>query len=314
MLLREPSALVRQAAAEQMDERQSDWAYSKPVVILDLVWNFAFVLIAAAVLVFSGDEQPELPLRLWIVGYSLQCVLHAVSVSLEYRKRMRRRWQSTDEGLSSSTGYVTLAQFSHEETSTVAKYLESINTMFSFVWWIIGFYWVSVGGQPMAQESPLLYWASIIFLAFDVFFVVFCIILACVIGLGICCCLPCILAVFYAVADQDGADQEDIEQLSKYTFTRTISFENGDRESHGTVAAVMTSCGVDVPMVHHLAVDDAECCICLSAYEDGVELRQLPCGHHFHCTCADKWLQINATCPLCKNSIIKGSYHINGEV
>nr|GMD10697.1 E3 ubiquitin-protein ligase At1g12760-like [Ipomoea batatas] len=33
--------------AEQMDERQSDWAYSKPVVIL--VWNFAlFVLIAAA--------------------------------------------------------------------------------------------------------------------------------------------------------------------------------------------------------------------------------------------------------------------------
>nr|GMD12065.1 E3 ubiquitin-protein ligase At1g12760-like [Ipomoea batatas] len=33
--------------AEQMDERQSNWAYSKPVVIL--VWNFAlFVLIAAA--------------------------------------------------------------------------------------------------------------------------------------------------------------------------------------------------------------------------------------------------------------------------
>nr|GMD09352.1 E3 ubiquitin-protein ligase At1g12760-like [Ipomoea batatas] len=33
--------------AEQMDERQSDWAYSKPVVIL--VWNFAlFVLIATA--------------------------------------------------------------------------------------------------------------------------------------------------------------------------------------------------------------------------------------------------------------------------
>lgn len=121
--MREPSALVRQVAAEQMDERQSDWAYSKPVVILDLVWNFAFVLIAAAVLVLSRDEQPELPLRLWIVGYALQCVLHAASVSLEYRKRRRRRWQSADEafgrsgeGLSSSTGYVTLAQFTQEET------------------------------------------------------------------------------------------------------------------------------------------------------------------------------------------------------
>nr|GMD99090.1 E3 ubiquitin-protein ligase At1g12760-like isoform X1 [Ipomoea batatas] len=325
MVWREPSALVRQAAAVQMDERQSDWAYSKPVVILDLVWNFAFVLIAAAVLVLSRDEQPELPLRLWIVGYALQCVLHAVSVSLEYRKRRRRRWQSADEafgrggeGLNSSTGYVTLAQFTQEETSTVAKYLESINTMFSFVWWIIGFYWASVGGQPMAQDSPQLYWASIIFLAFDVFFVVFCIILACVIGLGICCCLPCILAVLYAVADQlqDGADQEDIEQLSKYTFTRTISFENADGEAHGSIAGVMTLCGVDVAMAmaHQLSVDDAECCICLSAYEDGAELRQLPCGHHFHCACADKWLQINATCPLCKNSIIKGSYHRSGEV
>lgn len=90
-------------------------------------------------------------------------------------------------------------------------------------------------------------------------------------------------------------------------------------------------------MAHQLSVDDAvcphllfflsrvllfsfipfilqECCICLSAYEDGAELRQLPCGHHFHCACADKWLQINATCPLCKNSIIKGSYHRSGEV
>jgi len=30
--------------------------------------------------------------------------------------------------------------------------------MFSFVWWIIGFYWVSAGGQELAQDSPQLYW------------------------------------------------------------------------------------------------------------------------------------------------------------
>lgn len=41
-----------------------------------------------------------------------------------------------------------------------------------------------------------------IFLAFDVFFVVFCVALACVIGIAVCCCLPCIIAVLYAVADQ----------------------------------------------------------------------------------------------------------------
>ena len=57
-----------------------------------------------------------------------------------------------------------------------------------------------------------------------------------------------------------------------------------------------------------------ECCICLSAYEDGAELRELPCGHHFHCACIDKWLHINATCPLCKYNIIKSNNTISEEV
>jgi hypothetical protein len=42
----------------------------------------------------------------------------------------------------------------------------------------------------------------VVFLAFDVFFVVFCVALACVIGIAVCCCLPCIIAILYAVADQ----------------------------------------------------------------------------------------------------------------
>ena len=43
---------------------------------------------------------------------------------------------------------------------------------------------------------------SVVFLAFDVLFVVFCVALACVIGIAVCCCLPCIIAILYAVADQ----------------------------------------------------------------------------------------------------------------
>ena len=41
---------------------------------------------------------------------------------------------------------------------SVAKHLESANTMFSFIWWIIGFYWVSAGGRSLAHASPLLFW------------------------------------------------------------------------------------------------------------------------------------------------------------
>ncbi|KFK43535.1 hypothetical protein AALP_AA1G139400 [Arabis alpina] len=325
--MREPSMVVRETAAEQLEERQSDWAYSKPVVVLDIVWNLAFVSVATAVLVMSRNEHPIMPLRVWILGYALQCVLHMICVCVEYRRRNRRRTNRTPRSRSSSSSSssssmeedalgsrrnsaeqdLSLGQLD-SESSSVAKHLESANTMFSFIWWIIGFYWVSVGGQDLARESPRIYWLSIVFLGFDVFFVVFCVALACVIGIAVCCCLPCIIAVLYAVADQEGASKEDIEQLTKFKFRKVgdVNKHAGD-EAQGNTEGVMTECGTDSPVEHTLLQEDAECCICLSAYEDGTELRELPCGHHFHCSCVDKWLYINATCPLCKYNILKSS-------
>jgi len=54
--MREPSVLVREAAAEHLEERQADWAYSRPVVALDLLWNLAFITVAAVVLVLKGTR------------------------------------------------------------------------------------------------------------------------------------------------------------------------------------------------------------------------------------------------------------------
>ncbi|KAG5391930.1 hypothetical protein IGI04_021893 [Brassica rapa subsp. trilocularis] len=288
--MREPSMVVREAAAEQLEERQSDWAYSKPIVVLDIVWNLAFVSVAGAVLVMARNEHPMMPLRVWLLGYALQCVLHMVCVLVEYRRRNRVRNNRTPRSRSSSSSSSSSmeedALGSHEEVlslgqienerSSVAKHLESANTMFSFIWWIIGFYWVSAGGQELAQESPRIYWLSVVFLGFDVFFVVFCVALACVIGIA-----------FRKV----GGD---------------VNKHAGD-EAQGNAEGVMTECGTDSPVEHTILQEDAECCICLCAYEDGSELRELPCGHHFHCSCVDKWLYINATCPLCKYDILKSS-------
>ncbi|CAH8357609.1 unnamed protein product [Eruca vesicaria subsp. sativa] len=317
-MIREPSMLVRESAAEQLEERQSDWAYSKPVVVLDFVWNLAFVAVATAVLVLSGAEKPNTPLRVWIVGYGLQCVMHMVCVCVEYRRRSTRRRSSRSSSSSSSMEdhyLLGLGQLDTERKS-FTKHLESANTMFSFIWWIIGFYWVSSGGQELAQGSPQLYWLCIVFLGFDVFFVVFCVALACLIGIAVCCCLPCIIAVLYAVAEQEGASKEDIDQLTKFKFRKV-----GESEKHsvdevqpqGDSGGVMTECGTDSPLQHTLPHEDAECCICLSAYENETELRELPCGHHFHCSCVDKWLYINATCPLCKYNILKDSNYEDGE-
>ncbi|XAR54085.1 hypothetical protein NMG60_11029090 [Bertholletia excelsa] len=334
-MLREQSARVREAAAEQIEERQSDWAYSRPVVTLDLLWNLAFVAVALTVLVVSRNESPMMPLRIWIAGYALQCVIHMVCVSLEYKWRQQQQQHSSADGLpawrtgggwwsransnSSSEsdagdlGDYLLERSQSEEETSAAKHLESANTMFSFIWWIIGFYWVSAAGDALIHDSPQLYWLCITFLAFDVFFVVVCVAVACIIGIAVCCCLPCIIAVLYAVADQEGATKEDIEQLPKYKFRGIGEFEKQNGEIQESFGGIMTECDTDTPIEHVLSLEDAECCICLCAYEDGTELRELPCRHHFHCSCIDKWLYINATCPLCKFNIVKNGNQSGSE-
>ncbi|KAF7137912.1 hypothetical protein RHSIM_Rhsim07G0020100 [Rhododendron simsii] len=336
-MMREPSRRVREAAAEQIEERQSDWAYSRPIVILDLVWNLAFLVVSAVVLAVSWKESPAMPLRLWIVGYAMQCVLHMVCVSFEYRRRWLQQqiitsgdnlnsrrsggggwWRRMNSNSSSESDegeprdYIPERPQSEDETS-VAKHLESANTMFSFIWWIIGFYWVSAGGESLTEDSPQLYWLCITFLAFDVFFVVICVAVACVIGIAVCCCLPCIIALLYAVADQEGATKEEIERLPKYRFRKIGELEKQKGEIQESFGGLMTECDTDTPIEHVLSLENAECCICLCAYDDGNELRELPCRHHFHCSCIDKWLHINATCPLCKFNILKNGDQSGSE-
>lgn len=47
------------------------------------------------------------------------------------------------------------------------------------------------------------------------------------------------------------------------------------------------------------------CAVCLSAFEDGEEIRKLKCKHIFHKDCLDTWLQQDsATCPLCRNKVL----------
>ncbi|XAR73328.1 hypothetical protein NMG60_11007258 [Bertholletia excelsa] len=48
-----------------------------------------------------------------------------------------------------------------------------------------------------------------------------------------------------------------------------------------------------------------ECAVCLSAVEQGEEIRELKCRHTFHKACLDTWLQQDwATCPLCRTKVL----------
>lgn len=320
-LMREPSVLVRETAAEQLEERQSEWAYSRPVVILDLIWNLIFVMVAFVVLLLSTEETPSNPLRIWVLGYAAQCCIHITCVWVEYRRRHSNgsgRYGSEAPAYTSNESNFSYperyradqnADQSFEDSPlSTAKRIESANTSFSFVWWVLGFYWTTTGNQ--SQNAPLLFWLCAAFLAFDVFFVVFCVSLACIIGVAVCCCLPCIIALMYAVAEQEGASEEDINMLPKYKFQRTGSFAKAGADMAGPSGGVLSILGATVGAAEERALpaEDAECCICLCAYDDGVEIRELQCSHHFHCACIDRWLRMNSTCPLCKFNVSKDGH------
>ncbi|XP_057766834.1 RING-H2 finger protein ATL52-like [Salvia miltiorrhiza] len=49
---------------------------------------------------------------------------------------------------------------------------------------------------------------------------------------------------------------------------------------------------------------DSECAVCLSVFEQGEEIRQLPnCKHYFHAPCIDMWLYSHMDCPLCRSPV-----------
>ncbi|KAK1314740.1 E3 ubiquitin protein ligase RIE1 [Acorus calamus] len=325
---RGPQMMVRETAALQLDERRADWGYSKPVVALDVLWNLSFAAASVVVLSLSVRERPVTPIRLWICGYAFQCLVHVSLVWAEYRRRnahgQRRggsggvqRSEEEEEGGRGASGTDIEAneggededgngrRFSHD-VSSFTKRCESINTMASILWWIIGFYWVVSGSEVLLQNAPRLYWLAVVFLAFDVIFAVLCVSLAFMIGIALCCCLPCIIGILYALAGQEGASDADISLLLRYKFCRPSN--NGQKATAETGVMIPIATNNGFPAEERvIALEDAECCICISPYEGGVEIHELPCNHHFHSSCIIKWLRINATCPLCKYNILKGN-------
>ncbi|XP_026415697.1 E3 ubiquitin protein ligase RIE1-like isoform X1 [Papaver somniferum] len=305
-IISEPSSMFRRDSTSSvgLDGQQNDnWGYSKPVVILDVIWNLAFVLVSSVVLSSTISENPSTPLRVWIVGYAIQCLFHVGFVYFEYQRRI-----SIVIGGDDGENQGNQLFLSSENRSRRYKWMESMNTLVSFFWWVIGFYWIVAGGQALLLDAPRLYWLAVVFLAFDVFFAIFCIALACIIGVALCCCLPCIVAILYTVAVQEGASEDDINVLPKHKFRQMNQHEksNADNRQEVVPVAVMEQSTCNITSELALPPEDSECCICLSQYVDGVELHSLPCNHHFHSGCIVKWLRINATCPLCKFNILHG--------
>ncbi|CAK9135583.1 unnamed protein product [Ilex paraguariensis] len=133
---RGPSMLVRETAARQLEERRADWGYSKPVVALDMMWNLSFVIVSVVMLIATVEERPNVPIRLWICGYALQCFVHVVLVGVEYRRRNTRR-RRTQETVIQRAGWNSDANDSEDEEGSFGASNQSSDVVDGYVHFFI---------------------------------------------------------------------------------------------------------------------------------------------------------------------------------
>ncbi|KAL0557684.1 hypothetical protein IC582_006234 [Cucumis melo] len=299
-------------------------------ISIELLLTMSQIIAAIIVLSLSKNEKPRAPLFAWIVGYASGC---GATLPLLYWRYRHRNQASEQDSLQSSqnssrinvpAGPFSLSvsrasegeELQHPAPSprgsqgsgvlsarlkVLVEYFKMGLDCFFAVWFVVGNVWI-FGGHSSASEAPNLYRLCIVFLTFSCIGYAMPFILC----VTICCCLPCIISILGFREDLTqtrGATSESINALPTYKFKLKKSRSGDDRENNsgtgeggGVVAA-----GTEKERV--ISGEDAVCCICLAKYANNDELRELPCSHFFHKDCVDKWLKINALCPLCKAEV-----------
>ncbi|CAL4910097.1 unnamed protein product [Urochloa decumbens] len=293
-------------------------------ISIELVVNLSQIIAAICVLSVSRNEHPHAPLFEWVIGYTIGCI--ATLPHLYWRYLHRNHLASVQESANqnyipnnipesnsfteisaprvSEAGVITGTNgvsrnnviTTNPRAQAFADHFKMALDCFFAVWFVVGNVWV-FGGRSSAHDAPNLYRLCIAFLTFSCIGYAMPFILCAL----ICCCLPCIISVMGFREDLNqnrGASSDAINALGTYKF-KLKKPRNGDgNEGGGGGGGGILAAGTDKERV--VSAEDAVCCICLARYVDNDELRLLPCGHFFHKDCVDKWLKINALCPLCK--------------
>ncbi|KAK7255314.1 hypothetical protein RIF29_28721 [Crotalaria pallida] len=294
-------------------------------ISVELVVTLSQIIASIVVLSISGNENPEAPLFAWIVGYASGCVATLPILYWRYQNHN----QSTEEDIPqpsnpsepSSYTAISLAHVSDEENSRTTEsatgsarnpgpfssrfnglvdHFKMALDCFFAVWFVVGNVWI-FGGHTSPSDAPKLYRLCIVFLTFSCIGYAMPFILCAT----ICCCLPCIISILGIREDfsqNRGASAESINALPIYKFKMKENKNDGVQDVNtATDEGGVLAAGTEKERL--ISGEDAVCCICLAKYVDDDELRELPCFHVFHVECIDKWLKINASCPLCKNEV-----------
>lgn len=303
-------------------------------ISVELVVTVSQIIASIVVLSLSTNENPQAPLFAWVVGYASGCVATLPILYWRFRNRNRGAEQESfqsHQGSSESNppepmSYtaISISQASDEENNRTSETVTNnpqiagplsarLNGLvdhfkmaldcFFAVWFVVGNVWI-FGGHSSPSDAPKLYRLCIVFLTFSCIGYAMPFILCAT----ICCCLPCIISVLGFRGDFSqtrGATVESINALPTYKFKLKENETSDDHECNMDSEGGLLAAGTEKERA--ISGEDAVCCICLAKYADEDELRELPCLHVFHVECVDKWLKINASCPLCKSEVGESS-------
>ncbi|KAE9588984.1 hypothetical protein Lal_00012570 [Lupinus albus] len=289
------------------------------------------IIASIVVLSLSRHEHPRTPLFEWIVGYAIGCAAtlpmlhwryyhhnhiqeqdsfqsHQTSPRINDPSGTLSRSNEDDQAAIVSSRSYQASALANRRMKTLMEYFKISLDCFFAVWFVVGNVWI-FGGHSSADDAPNLYRLCIVFLVFSCIGYAMPFILCST----ICCCLPCIISILGVREDltqNRGATSESIDALPTFKFKMKKNKRSGESHSAAAEGGIVAA-GTEKERV--ITGEDAVCCICLAKYENNDELRELPCSHIFHKECVDKWLKINALCPLCKSEVGENLTRPNSE-
>lgn len=256
-----------------------------------MMLEFLALVIQISIITFtlaiSQKEKPVWPMRIWIVGYDIGCLL---SLLLLYG-RYRQLHPTQGDGFSLSD----LEQQRSSEESSAYRLSHLMNKcrtsleLFFAIWFVMGNVWVFDSRFGSFHRAPNLHVLCISLLAWNALSYSFPFLLF----LLLCCVVPLIsssLGYNMNMGCLDRAASDDqISSLPSWRYKQVDTNLLHDSDTNGNSTSTNA--------------EDPECCICLAKYRDKEEVTQLPCSHLFHLKCVDQWLRIISCCPLCKQGL-----------
>ncbi|KAF5730450.1 E3 ubiquitin-protein ligase [Tripterygium wilfordii] len=243
-------------------------------MMLELIALVVQISITTFTVAISKREQPVWPMRIWIVGYDIGCVLSLLLLYGRYQQL-----------------YVPQADLEQQRISEESRNSHLMNKcrtsleLFFAIWFVMGNVWVFDSRFGSYNRAPKLHVLCMSLLAWNTL----CYSFPFLLFLLLCCCVPLISSFLgYNMnlgSAERGASEDQISGLPSWRYTEV----NTKLELDNDIGSSST--------------DDPECCICLAKYREKEEVRQLPCSHIFHLKCVDQWLKIISCCPLCKQEL-----------